>query len=62
MNKFPTYRTHEAASCFNCEGDLDGSYWSESKNAPGRGEFVQSCCKCGMSTWYDIEARTLTAA
>jgi hypothetical protein len=51
---FPKYPTHETASCFNCDGDFDGSYWSKSGYAPGRGEFLQSCRKCGMSTWYDL--------
>jgi hypothetical protein len=54
---FPKFESHEAVTCFNCESDLGGSYWHVSHYAPGRGEFVQDCCKCGFSTWYDIKKR-----
>jgi hypothetical protein len=27
---FPKVKSHELASCFNCEADLDGSWWFES--------------------------------
>lgn len=54
MKRFPIYERHMLASCFNCGNDLDGGYWRDSGNAPGRGQFVQDCCKCGMATYYDI--------
>ncbi len=52
---FPAHKTHNAAYCFNCSGGFGDAHWSESGHAPGHGQFVQSCCKCGMTTWYDLE-------
>lgn len=53
--QFPTFQSHESASCFNCGGDLTGAHWGKSGYAPGRGQFRQDCEKCRFSTWYDIE-------
>lgn len=54
-SRFPKFATHQEASCFNCEGDLDGSWWSKSGHAKGHGEFMQDCAKCRMATWYDLK-------
>ena len=56
MKRFPKFQSHDEASCFNCGGDFgpDG-YYFESGHAAGQGAFEQSCCKCGMTTWYDVE-------
>jgi hypothetical protein len=54
---FPKFESHNTASCFNCDGDFDGSYFSDSGNADGAGRWVQSCEKCRVSTWYDLKKR-----
>jgi hypothetical protein len=54
-DQYPVYRAHDKAECFNCWGDLDGSYWSETHQAHGWGAFLQSCEKCGFLTCYDLE-------
>jgi hypothetical protein len=54
---FPTFRSHEAASCFNCGGDLDGAYWRKSGFAAKRGEYAQDCGKCRMFTCYDVKEK-----
>lgn len=54
---FLKFANHEAASCFNCGGDLEGAYWRKSGFAPKRGEYQQDCRKCGMFTCYDISKR-----
>ncbi len=53
--KFPTYASHEEASCFNCGADLDGSYPRDSGNAHKHGKWEQSCEKCRTTTWYDLK-------
>ena len=40
---FPKVRSHELASCFNCEADLDGSWWFETGYPKGR--YQQQCRK-----------------
>lgn len=52
---WPVVTDHSGASCFNCGGDLDGHHWSDSGNAPGRGQFAQYCSKCGERTYYDLK-------
>lgn len=57
MNKrFPNVIAHSAASCFNCEGDLDGAHWHKSDLPPGRGAYFQYCAKCGLKTYYDLSS------
>jgi hypothetical protein len=60
--RFPKFASHQTATCFNCEGDFDGSHWSDSGYPAGGGAFRQECCKCGMSTFYDLSptSRKLT--
>ena len=53
--RFPTYQSHEAASCFNCGADLDGSYPHKTGFAAKAGAWAQDCPKCGMFTSYDLE-------
>ena len=53
--RFPKFEAHEEASCFNCGGDFGDGYWSRSGGAAGDGEYVQTCEKCRLSTWYDLE-------
>ena len=35
MTPFPKIKSHELASCFNCEADPDGSGWFESSYPTG---------------------------
>lgn len=51
---FPVFESHAEVSCFHCEGDLVGDYWRTSGNVRGRGEYLQGCEKCGMTTYYDL--------
>lgn len=55
--KFPTFKTHDAAHCFNCGGDLEGAYWRKSGFPARRGEYAQDCRKCGMFTCYDVKEK-----
>jgi predicted nucleic acid-binding Zn-ribbon protein len=52
--RFPTFSSHSMVGCFNCGGDLDGSYFADSGNAAGHGQFRQDCEKCSTATWYDL--------
>lgn len=52
---FPKFQAHNKVSCFNCGGDFNGSYYRDSGNCDSRGKYVQDCCKCQMSTWYDLK-------
>jgi len=52
--RFPMFKTHETASCFNCDGDFGLGYWTETDNAANSGRYRQDCVKCGMATYYDI--------
>lgn len=54
---YPVFDAHERASCFNCEGDFDGSFPFRSGYAPGNGQWFQCCEKCGMQTWYDLKVQ-----
>jgi len=51
--RFPVFDRHSVVSCFNCGGDLGGSYWCDSGHAPGHGQFRQDCGTCRMATFYD---------
>jgi hypothetical protein len=50
---FPIYDTHDAARCFNCNGEtgnvLDCEY------PPGLGQYRKTCGTCGYHTYYDLK-------
>jgi len=54
---FPRFESHDRASCFNCGGDFGDGWPSHAGNAPGNGAFMQDCCKCDMTTWYDLKGK-----
>ncbi len=54
---FPTFSRHNDVSCFNYGQDFGPAYPARSGNAEGRGEYLQTCEICGMSTWYDMERK-----
>lgn len=57
MKSFPVYKTHAEsvdAQCFNC-----GDWFDKLLGQPSgysQGKFFSQCCKCGMKTFYDLEA------
>lgn len=52
---FPKYRDHNLVLCFNCDSPLGScGIVSRSDMAPGNGEFLQHCKRCGMFTCYDL--------
>lgn len=57
---FPKFKSHHAAHCFNCEGDF-ADVGADSGFPKGRGQFVQHCEKCSMSTWYDLKPQRVAA-
>ena len=54
---FPIFREHDEASCFNCGGDFGPAYPMASGFPVGQGQWAQDCCKCGMTTFYDLEVK-----
>jgi hypothetical protein len=61
VSKFPKFSAHDKAYCFNCGADFGDGWYSLSGYADGRGKFVQSCSKCNMSTWYDLDDPVVAA-
>jgi len=53
--QFPTFKSHETVSCFNCDGDFGAGYYCDSGNVEGYGKWAQDCSKCGFRTYYDVE-------
>lgn len=50
---FPRFPSHAVASCFSCGGDFGDGWPMHSGNAAGRGQYMQHCERCRMTTWYD---------
>jgi hypothetical protein len=61
--RWPRVPSHDKASCFNCGGDFgDRGWWSDSGYGPGNGQWMQHCCRCGETTYYDLETSDNAAA
>jgi len=53
MKRFPIYRKHQEANCFNCGGEVRNP---EDKGYPdGSGRYRAFCSKCSMFTYYDVK-------
>ena len=52
---YPTFKASLEATCFKCGEKLAPRTIAFTDNAPGRGQWVGSCDKCDVRTWFDIK-------
>jgi hypothetical protein len=55
FHKFPVYRTHQEARCFDCGAPIDANQIGETQYPEGRGHWRGGCPTYCVHTWYDIE-------
>ena len=52
--RFPLYRYHREAVCFNCGQQLDIRRAYDGGYPIGQGFWAQDCDRCQMTTFYDV--------
>jgi len=57
VEKFPVYKNHDNAICFNCNKKFTVNAYIctyEDLYAPGDGQYRQKCENCRLFTYYDV--------